>query len=284
MVIGFEWTSDQLGHVNVWGSSGWTAPGPGGVGGLYEWLHGERGLAGFNHPGREPDRLCAFAFCPRVADRLVAFEIFNRQDDYLFHGCGDGCPSPLVECLGAGWRPGLIGVSDEHGTQWGRGGTGRAGVWVAELSRAGVRAALRSRRVFATTVHDLRLDAAAAVRGARPVRMGRALVHDRGVVRFIVDLHGGIALDGRPLELQVLRPGPHVPTVVAVEAVSALPATARFAVDLDAADGDWVVLRLADPSGPAPPGSPRHHPAANLGLAYTSPFWLDPRPGPHAYR
>jgi hypothetical protein len=27
--------------------------------------------------------------------------------------------SPLVECLDAGWRVGLLGVSDEHGTDWG---------------------------------------------------------------------------------------------------------------------------------------------------------------------
>lgn len=194
----------------------------------------------------------------------------------MFRGCDDGYPSPLVECLGAGWRPGLIGVSDEHGTEWGHGGKGRAGIWVAELSRAGVRAALRGRRVFATTVHDLRLDAAATVPGARPVRMGGALVHDRGVVRFVVDLQGGAELADRSLELQVLRPGAHVPTVVHVEAVSALPATLHFVVNLDAADGDWVVLRLADPLGPAPPGSPHGHAAANLGLAYASPFWLDP--------
>jgi hypothetical protein len=177
---------------------------------------------------------------------------------------------------GAGWRPGLIGVSDEHGTEWGSGGKGRVGIWVDELTRAGVCAALRDRRVFAPTIHDLRVDAAATVPGAPPVRMGRALIHDRGRVRFTVDLHGGMELAGRSLQLQMLRPGPRVPTVAHVEAVAALPVTVRFEVNLDAADGDWVVLRLADPVGPPPPGRPHGHAAANLGLAYTSPFWLDP--------
>jgi hypothetical protein len=274
-IRGFEWTSDELGHINVWYSSDWTIPGPDGVGALYRWLRSEHALAGFNHPGREPGRLSAFAFDPQASDRLVTFEIFNRRDDYLFRGCGDGCPSPLVECLDAGWRPGLIGVSDEHGTQWGCHGKGRAGVWVTELSRAGVRAALRGRSVYATTVHDLRLDAAATVPGGRPIRMGDTLLHGRGMVRFAVDLEGGAELADRPLELQVLRPGRRIPTVAHVETVGALPTTVRFAVNLDRVDGNWVVLRLADPSGPPPPGSSHDHAAANLGLAYASPFWLD---------
>ncbi|MER5458085.1 hypothetical protein ABT008_25260 [Micromonospora sp. NPDC002389] len=40
-------------------------------------------------------------------------------------------------CLNAGWRPGLTGVTDEHGTTWGfHGGKGRSGLWVTENTRA----------------------------------------------------------------------------------------------------------------------------------------------------
>jgi hypothetical protein len=152
----------------------------------------------------------------------------------------------------------------------------RAGVWVTELSRTGVRCALRDRCVFATAVDDLLLDAAATLPGAQPVRMGGTLRHSRGAVLFTVDLQGGAELADRALELQVLRPGPRIPVVAHVEMVAALPAAVCFVVDLDSVDGGWVVLRLADPAGPAPFGSPCDHAAANLGLAYTSPFWLDP--------
>jgi hypothetical protein len=58
-------------------------------------------------------------------------EMMNRREDYLFEGYRDGQPSPLVECLNAGWRVGLLGVTDEHGTDWGHpDGKGRAGLWV----------------------------------------------------------------------------------------------------------------------------------------------------------
>ncbi len=54
-----------------------------------------------------------------------------------------GRPSPLVACLEQGWRPGLVGVSDEHGRTWGTfDGKGRTGLYVGELTRAGVREAL----------------------------------------------------------------------------------------------------------------------------------------------
>jgi hypothetical protein len=46
--------------------------------------------------------------------------MFNRTDDYLFDGWSSGQSSQLNACLNAGWRTGLTGVTDEHGTNWGR--------------------------------------------------------------------------------------------------------------------------------------------------------------------
>jgi hypothetical protein len=96
---------------------------------FYEWLNadpstpaiggGADALAGFNHPGREPGRFGYFSYDSRLRDRIVSMEMFNRKEDYLFEGTEVGQPSPLVECLNAGWRVGLIGVTDEHGTTWG---------------------------------------------------------------------------------------------------------------------------------------------------------------------
>ena len=55
-----------------------------------------------------------------------------------------------MQCLDAGWTPGLIGVTDEHGRDWGHPeGKGRTGLFVTELSRSGVREALSNRRSFA---------------------------------------------------------------------------------------------------------------------------------------
>jgi hypothetical protein len=113
---------------------------PAGMRIFYDWLlrrpgtgelgGGGDGLTGFNHPNREPGVFDDFAFDERIADRMVTLELFNRRDDYLFRGLAAGMPSPLVACLNAGWRVGIIGTTDEHGTQWGtEQGKGRTGVW-----------------------------------------------------------------------------------------------------------------------------------------------------------
>ncbi len=310
-IRGFEWTNPVLGHLNVWFTSSWidalhttgigwdgianearrvpaigeilhdvldALPGDPGMRPMYDWLAadagrgGPRGLAGFNHPGREPGWFDAFRYDPRVADRIVSVELFNKHDEFLFD---DAQQSPLVACLDAGWRVGLLGVSDEHGDAWGFPvGKGRGGLWVKELSRAGVREALTARRFFATNQRSLRLDASLG-----GVRMGGTVPHRSGPLTVALDLQGPAVQAGRELQVQVLRPGPGVPTVTHVQEVvlggeDAPPLT--FPVDLDAADGPWVVLRVADPdavtSRPGPPG----HPGNLGGVAYASPWWLDP--------
>jgi hypothetical protein len=274
---------------------------------FYEWLVGDPatpgvgggadGIACFNHPGREPGRFSRFRYHPAAAEKLVAMEILNRTEDYLFKSLDDGQPSPLVECLNAGWRVGLIGVTDEHGTDWGNPsfGKGRAGLWVTELTRAGVREALASRRTFATFEPGLRVDAAArpAPGGGRPSwlgggtggaggweRMGGVLDHERGPVQFLVDVDRGAEWVGREIEVQVLRPDDHVPEVVHVERAR-IPAPDEplisFTVDLDLDAGDWVVLRIADPHARNRHGSDSGHPGDRAVIAYASPFWLGAR-------
>ncbi len=267
---------------------------------FYEWLRadpgtpglggGADGLACFNHPGREAGRFSYFRYHRRVAEQMAAMEILNRDEDYLFRSFADGQPSPLVECLDAGWRVGLIGVTDEHGTDWGHyEGKGRAGLWVRSLTREGVREAIAQRRVFATFERGLRLDAGArpAPAGGRPAwggqagagwrQMGRELEHRRGRVQFALDLDGGPSWQHRLVEIQVLRPGSHVPAVIHVERAR-VPSTEEppitFTVDLDRDDGDWVVLRIADPSSPNPQPGPHGHGAQGKAIAYTSPWWL----------
>ena len=285
-IRGFEWSNPLLGHVNVWFSehyvdvlqAGLMAP-------FLEWLRREPGLvldggadgiAGFNHPGREPGRFEEFRFDPRLRERVVSLEMFNRTDDYLFEGYADGRTSPLVACLNAGWRTGIAGVTDEHGTDWGHPeGKGRTGLWVAEHTRAGVKAAMLARRFFATRTSGLRVDATASVGGAPAVPMGSELSMTSGDVTFTLDLARDGAWLGRPLQLQVLRPGTEVPEVVAVQDFT-VGGLVVVTVPLDVADGDWVVLRVADPTATNATPGPEGHPANAHGIAYTSPFWLAP--------
>ncbi|WP_238019040.1 CehA/McbA family metallohydrolase [Dactylosporangium sp. AC04546] len=276
-IRGFEWSHPLLGHVNVWGTAGFTdLGGSSNMGGLYNWIVNSGGVASFNHPGREIARFGNFSYTAAARDAMVSLEMFNRGDDYLFDGWSDGRTSALNACLNAGWRTGLSGVSDEHGTNWGfPEGKGRMGLWVTQNTRAGVFEAMRARRFFATRVSGLRLDATATTPAGVVARMGGVLPLSRGDVRFAVDLNRGPEWDGKPLRIQVLRPGSTAPTVpLVVDTVANTVAT--FTLPLDVAAGNWVVLRISDPTQANPSPGPNAHPCNDFGVAYSSPWWLQP--------
>jgi hypothetical protein len=271
-IRGFEWSHPLLGHVNVWFTAAYAdLATAGGMSRLYDWIGGAGGVGSFNHPGREIGRFDNFSYAAAARDYMVGLEMFNRGDDYLFDGWSSGQTSPLNACLNAGWRTGLTGVSDEHGTDWGfPEGKGRTGLWVAQNTRQGVLEAMRARRFFATRLSGLRLDAT-----ANGVRMGGVLPVARGDVRFALDLDRGPDWAGKPLRIQVLRPGSAAPGVADVVDTQAGRVT-EFTVPLDAADGGWVVLRVSDPTQPNSSPGPAGHPCNDWGVAYSSPWWLQP--------
>jgi hypothetical protein len=284
---GFEWSEPLLGHINVWFTKDFTdVVDAGQMRPFYDWLTrgkgllglgdgGADGFAGFNHPGREELRFADFGFDARARAQMVSIEMFNRRDDYLFEGYAAGKSSPLVACLNAGWRTGITGVTDEHGTDWGHPeGKGRTGLWVDRHTRGGVARAMRARRFFATRTSGLRLDAVATAPAGTRHRMGSVIPINKGTVTFALDLARDSEWRGRPLSVQVLRPGNDVPEVVDVIDFP-VGDIVRFKVKLNRADGDWVVLRISDPtSANATPG-PEGHPCNDFGIAYTSPWWLE---------
>jgi len=251
---------------------------------FYEWLRaapdrpvvggGLDGVVGFNHPGREPGRFSNFAYDPLMGDRIVSLEIFNRREDYLFEGTDSIAVSPLNECLEAGWRVGLLGVTDEHGTDWGYpDGKGRTGLWVTSLTRAGVAEALRARRFFATRLRGLRLDASA---NGHP--MGAEFSHTSGPIIFRMDIDRGDEWTGKALQVSVLRRGavmPSVQRVVDVVVPGPSAPVIEFTVDVDRADGDWIALRVTDPSVGADGRATGPYAAVGNAIAYASPFYLN---------
>lgn len=286
---GFEWSSPTLGHMNVWFSEHYTDPahtlaveGAEGMRLFYDWLErppaslvvggGSDGITGFNHPGRESGRFAQFTYDPAIADRVVSIEVFNRGEDYLFEGVADGAVSPIAQALNAGWKVGLLGVSDHHGSGWGtEPHKGRGGLWVRDLSRGGVREAMVARRFFATVRPTLRL--AATAEGAP---MGSTIQPRLGKqVRVAMDL-AGAAAPGESLRLQVLGAGEPLPTVLHDQPVSDGTVT-----DLTFHRGDspWALLRLvgAGTDGRDPVGLGR-------AIAYSSPWFftdMSAEPLPH---
>ena len=84
-----------------------------------------------------------------------------------------------------------------------------------------------------------------------------------------VDLDLGPAAVGLELSLQVLRPGAVVPQVTEVGRVVVGDEPVTVPVELDRRDGDWAVLRVADPAGRVDPRAPG--PYRTLGTAWRSP-------------
>lgn len=252
------------------------------IDGFYEWLAappdrailggGADALAGFNHPNEYGD-FNAFQYVGGVSDRVVSVEALNRFDDYYFRGAEEGMPNPLNACLNAGWKVGMLGVTDEHGDVFDiADGKARAGLWATSLTREGVREALEHRRFYATRRQGLRLDAS-----ANGVRMGGTLGHTRGPMTFLLDLDKGPEWHGKRLHVQLLRPGTDVMTVaddveVRVPGRDAPPIT--FTRDVDLADGPWLVLRVSDPEAAPHPNATGVLAAAGDAVAYASPFFL----------
>lgn len=306
---GFEWSTGSLGHANVWFTDDWTdalrtgslvdpkgiaggfraAPGPGNelanryedatrplpdlahMDGFYEWLFSNAGLAGFNHPNLYGD-FEAFRFDARVVRQVVSCEALNNTDDFLFWDVDRGRPNPINACLNAGWRVGLLGVSDEHGSSYGLPGKARGGLWVTELTRRGVREAMAARRFFASQVDGLRLDASAG-----GVQMGGtvALPGGRGDVEIALDLDRGPAWHGKTLNVQVYRPGSAEITLAhAADVVLAPDTLHRLTVPIDVADGAWAFLRVTDPAEPGDARAPQAIRSLGRAVAYASPWWF----------
>jgi len=265
--------------------------------GMYRWLQQDPGtpvvgggsdaIAGFNHPGREPGRFGHFHFDPAVLPQLVSVEVFNRRDDYLFEGIDYGNPSPISQCLDAGWKVGLNGVTDEHGTDWGSPrDKGRCGLWVPEFSRAGVRRAMAERRFFATNRRGFRLDVLAEdTRTGATALMGQDLASDGTAVRFVLDIDGNDAADGiddfrgRMLNAQVCVTGGPMPAVVETFPfrVPDEGGSAPLPV-VDLAGSPWAFVRICDPQRPEDAKARLPVAAAFRGvggaIAYGSPVFL----------
>lgn len=251
---------------------------------FYEWLSaapdrpvrggGADAICGFNHPGREPGRFSYFdsksADLFGVRDRVVSMELFNRREDYLFEGTDQGGPSPLSDCLDKRWRVGILGVTDEHGADWGvPDGKGRAGLWVTERTRAGVREAMLARRFFATNLRGLRL--AAALNG---VPMGGSVPLGSATTATVtLDLDRGPEWLGKQLRVQVLASGYPMPVVLTDVQVTLDGTVKQFPTPVGA-DDEWLVLRVSDPDGPADGRADSTYRSFGKGIAYASPFFL----------
>jgi len=145
-LVGFEWTSYDYGHINVFNtrdcaSGSWLTP----ESYLFNWLAREdSSLAQFNHPS-----LWSFRHFPydSLGDRaLCLFEMQRREDADLYH-----------VALDSGWHVGIAANQDNHEMNWGR-ARQLTGVYAESLTRRSVLSALRAMRTFGTLDRNLKLE------------------------------------------------------------------------------------------------------------------------------
>ena len=255
---------------------------------FYEWLLRQPDLARRRRPARRRRRRARRLQPPRPRARALPGLHLRRAPARALRQHGDvqphrrlplrgvrrGRSRPLCACLNAGWRTGLSGVTDEHGTDWGYPeGKGRTGLWVTGTPAQGCArrcgpggSSPPAPRGCGSTPRSRSAGPSAAWAGhsRSPAGPGPSGSTSRGTDSWL----------GKPLHVQVLRPGPEVPEVVDVVPFR-VGAAVSFRTRLRRRG-----RRLGGAAGQRPAAEQRHarprgHPCNDLGVAYTSPWWLE---------
>ncbi|HZY41513.1 MAG TPA: CehA/McbA family metallohydrolase, partial [Anaerolineae bacterium] len=121
------------------------------VDGFYHWLsitgtqglNGEATIAQFNHPGWI--NFNDWTYHPEVSSTMKLEEVGNGNGtSYVFS------EDEYIRSLDYGWKIGATNNADTHSSYWGSNTDHRTGVWLTNLTKADLMAALQARRTFAT--------------------------------------------------------------------------------------------------------------------------------------
>ncbi len=151
---GFEYSNEDKGHINVFGTTDWVSrddPNYDTLPEFYAWLAAQpNAIAQFNHPdpsyGGTFDN---FAFNAAASAKIFMQEIGNNAQGYVRY------EPQYPQSLSKGWRVAPTINSDTHQLTWGNDTDHRTGVIAPSLTQANLLAAFRARRVFATEDKNL---------------------------------------------------------------------------------------------------------------------------------
>lgn len=173
---GFEYTNYFAGHINVFDTTSyrrfWESLT---LGSFYKWLDSRNGIGQFNHPG-DPSDFDNFDLDSRAVDNMALIETANgdttnASGTYLRY---------YDRALSQGWKVAPTGSNDNHSLV----DAGRRTVLVAtELTRSGLLAAMRAKRMYSSDDHNL--EVAYVLDG---VWMGSTVAVAPGTLQFDVTL------------------------------------------------------------------------------------------------
>jgi hypothetical protein len=267
---GFEWTSDPLGHVNVYFSSNVVSAKAtvSTTDLLWKWLRkpaaaggGDDGIATFNHPGAKgtpgtPEfNWHDFAYRRSVDDQVVGIETFNDHQDYGSAGAAGDPPAEgwYAHALDRGWHVGAIGAEDlgHHKTDdWGGPSWAKTVVLADGRTRADIKAAMLARHFYAVRRPGIRLDFTV---DGKP--MGTRFDAAPGATLHVAAAATAPAAEGDDLRLDLITSGGDVLAT----------GDGTLSTDVTASAEDrWYYVRVrghgSDPDGGQP-------------IAYSSPVW-----------
>lgn len=162
---GFEWSSSSsYGHVSIIETTDFVrsdSPEIDTFEELCAWLEGTKGVAFFNHPGRENDNGTEFShFKTAAADNFAGMELWNKNNGFNEYFYNDGY-SPgdgngyYDEAIQSGWRIGAAGSGDDHHGTWGTAQPFRMAVLAGAKTREEILGAIRARRFYSTLDRNL---------------------------------------------------------------------------------------------------------------------------------
>jgi hypothetical protein len=251
---GFEWTSQEQGHSDVFATDTYVSrkdPPYDTLAGFYAWLAAQpEAIAQFNHPFGPPydTGFDQFAYDAAAAQKMALLEVGNGsgQEYHTFE-------EAYLRALAIGWRLGATNNGDTQTPDWGLDTPHRTGIVAPALTRNDLLAALRARRTFATEDSNLAL----ALRSGGQW-MG-STVSPTATIAFSVDFYDP---DGEAITLELFdRSIPVAATSVSGAISHTWPVTVLGAA------GHFYFARATQADG---------------DRAYTSPLWTEGTAAPES--
>ncbi|MBN1576001.1 MAG: CehA/McbA family metallohydrolase [Chitinispirillaceae bacterium] len=162
--IGFEWRSDDYGHVGVFNTDDYcltSDPQTNTFSELCSWLSARNSVVFLYHPGRHKIANEFNRFTGGPYEYIVGIELWNRNDPFSVFYYNDGMypddnnKSYFDEALSRGWKLGAAGGGDNHTGTWGTLTDSRLAVLAENLTRTDILSALRARRFYSTLDKNL---------------------------------------------------------------------------------------------------------------------------------
>jgi len=180
-LAGFEYSSPAFGHYTVIESNSvCSAFKCARLSQFYDWLSGPGGegaVVFFSHPLQQKDNATAYEFAqfrphPGAMKKMAGIEVIHWGGYRHFLDGFSGTQPFIDEALELGWRLGSVSAQDNHGFNWGSGGTNRMVLLLNHLSRESVMEALVQRRFYATSSRLLQFTAQAQLGDGSWLQMG----------------------------------------------------------------------------------------------------------------